>query len=139
MDADQTRGVLLSTLRFPIRWGDMDAMAHVNNTLYMRYFEESRVSWSHSKSMPAHASGTGIILGKASVTFRKPVTYPAIVVVDLWAGRVGRASFSLLNSLTVEGETEPSATGESVVVWYDYVNQKALPVPADLRAILTGK
>ena len=117
----------------------MDAMAHVNNTLYLRYFEESRVSWSQSNGMPLQPEGTGMILAKVSVTFRKPVSYPANVVVCLRAGRVGRASFTLLNTLTVAGETEPSATGECVIVWYDYTNNKSVPVPEKLRAILEGK
>ncbi len=139
MNPDQASGVLLSTLRFAIRWGDMDAMAHVNNTLYLRYFEESRVSWSQSRGMRLPAEGTGMILAKVSVTFRKPVSYPANVVVNLYAGRVGGASFTLQQTLTVEGETEPSATGDCVIVWYDYVKNKAVPVPEKLRAMLDGK
>lgn len=139
MNPDQSSGILLHTLRFPIRWGDMDAWAHVNNTLYLRYFEESRVSWSQSKGMRLQADGPGMILAKVSVTFKKPVTYPAIVVVDLYAGRIGNSSFTLLQTLTVEGETEPSATGDCVIVWYDYVKNKAVPVPENLRAILEGK
>jgi len=139
MNADQTSGVLLSTLRFPIRWGDMDAMAHVNNTIYLRYFEESRVSWSQRNGMRLQPAGTGMILANVSVAFKKPVSYPANVVVELHAGRVGRSSFTLLNTLTVEGETEPSATGECVIVWYDFENNKSAPVPESLRAILEGR
>jgi acyl-CoA thioester hydrolase len=139
MNADQISGVLLSTLHFPIRWGDMDAMAHVNNTLYLRYFEESRVSWSQRNGMRLQPVGTGMILANVSVAFRKPVTYPANVVVELHAGRVGRSSFTLLNTLTVEGETEPSATGECVIVWYDFENHRSAPVPESLRAILEGR
>ena len=139
MNPDQSSGILLHTLRFPIRWGDMDAWAHVNNTLYLRYFEESRVSWSQSKGMRLQADGPGMILAKVSVTFKKPVTYPAIVVVDLYAGRIGNSSFTLQQTLTVEGETEPSATGDCVIVWYDYTTNKAVPVPEKLRAILDGK
>ncbi|MBL0124950.1 MAG: acyl-CoA thioesterase [Betaproteobacteria bacterium] len=139
MNPDQTSGVLLHTLRFPIRWGDMDAMAHVNNTLYLRYFEESRVSWTQSHGMRLRGEGTGMILAKVSVTFKKPVIYPANVVVHLYAGRVGGSSFTMQQTLTVEGETEPSATGECVMVSYDYMQNKAVPVPEKLRAILEGK
>ena len=131
--------VLLSRMQFPIRWGDMDALAHVNNTLYLRYFEEIRVSWAGRIGMPLRNDGEGMILAKASVTFKKPVSYPATVTVDLLAGHIGRTSFTLLNTLTVEGEAEPSATGECITVWYDYINQKSVPLPDRLRAILEGK
>lgn len=125
-------------MHFPIRWGDMDALAHVNNTLYLRYFEEIRVSWAHGIGMPLRSDGEGMILAKASVTFKKPVTYPANVTVDLLAGHIGRTSFVLLNTLTVDGDSEPSATGECVTVWYDYIALKSMPLPDKLRAILDG-
>jgi len=31
--------------RIPVRWGDMDAMGHVNNTVYFRFMEQTRISW----------------------------------------------------------------------------------------------
>jgi len=139
MTAEQTSSVLLSRMQFPIRWGDMDAMAHVNNTLYLRYFEESRVSWAEMIGLPLRNDRVGMILAKASVTFKKPVTYPANVTVDLLAGNIGRSSFILLNTLTVDGDAEPSATGECVTVWYDYVNLKSVSLPDALRATLEGR
>ena len=33
------------SMRIPIRWGDMDAMGHVNNTVYFRYIESARIAW----------------------------------------------------------------------------------------------
>jgi len=36
---------LVYTMRFPVRWGDMDAMGHVNNTVYFRYLESARIEW----------------------------------------------------------------------------------------------
>jgi len=138
MNAEQTPAVLLSTMQFSVRWGDMDALAHINNTLYLRYFEESRVSWADRIGMPLRHDGEGMILAKACVTFKRPVGYPAHVKVDLLAGPIGRSSFTLLNTLTVEGENVASATGECVTVWYDYVAQKSMPLPPRLRAILEG-
>lgn len=139
MTAETTAGALLSTLRFPIRWGDMDALEHVNNTLYMRYFEESRIEWSTRIGLRLHKAGVGMILARAAVDFKKPVTYPSNVVIELRAGAIGRSSFTLLNTLTVEGESAPSAVGECVCVWFDYIAQKSLPVPDFLRDILNGK
>ncbi|MBL8525417.1 MAG: acyl-CoA thioesterase [Betaproteobacteria bacterium] len=139
MTAETTAGALLSTLRFPIRWGDMDALEHVNNTLYMRYFEESRIEWSTRIGLRLHRAGVGMILARAAIDFKKPVTYPSNVIVELRAGAIGRSSFTLLNTLTVEGEAAPSAVGECVCVWFDYIAQKSLPVPDFLRDILNGK
>ena len=139
MTAETTAGVLLATLRFPIRWGDMDALEHVNNTLYMRYFEESRIEWSTRIGLRLHKAGVGMILARASIDFKKPVTYPANVTVELRSGSIGRSSFTLFNTLTVDGDDAPSAVGECVCVWFDYINQKSAPVPDFLRDILLGK
>ena len=88
--------------------------------------------------MPLRSDGVGMIPAKATVTFKKPVTYPANITVDLLAGNIGRSSFTLLNTLTVDGDAEPSATGECVTVWYDYVNLKSVTLPESLRAVLEG-
>jgi len=39
------RKKLVNELVIPIRWGDMDAMGHVNNTVYFRYLETIRIDW----------------------------------------------------------------------------------------------
>ncbi|MDX1819094.1 MAG: acyl-CoA thioesterase, partial [Marinobacter sp.] len=38
-------GNLVSTITMPLRWGDMDAYGHANNTVYFRFFEEARINW----------------------------------------------------------------------------------------------
>ena len=129
---------LLFTQKFPIRWGDMDALCHVNNVQYLRYFEESRVAWCIAIGKPLTSTGEGMILLKSTVTYKKPVTYPANVVVELRAGAVGNSSFNLINTLMIEHETEPACVCELVVVWFDYVNNKTMRVPEDIRRLLLG-
>ena len=127
---------LLHTMTFPIRWGELDVLGHVNNAQYLRYFEESRTAWCEAIGRPLRNTGEGMILLKASVTYKKPVGYPASVVVELKAGRIGNTSFDLINTLVIEGETELAAVGEFVIVWFDYVNHKPKPIPAEIHALL---
>ena len=133
------KGRLLSTISFPIRWGDMDALGHVNNAQYLRYFEESRVDWTQRNGLRIHNEGEGMILLKAGVTYKKPVVYPATVAVTLFAGVIGRTSLQMINELTVAGDETPAAIGEFVIVWFDYTNQKPAPVPQRLRDLLEGR
>ena len=132
-------GVKLSSMQFPVRWGEMDALGHVNNASYLRYFEESRILWSESQGMHLDGTGEGMILLKASVTYKKQVSYPANIEVDLFAGDIGRTSFQLVNTLTITGETAPAAIGEFVIVWFDYRSNKPVQIPSTLRALLEGK
>ena len=58
VDHPETKpGPKLSSIRFPLRWGEMDALGHINNAAYLRYFEESRVAWS--ASLGIHLDGKG--------------------------------------------------------------------------------
>lgn len=128
---------LLLTQTFPARWGEMDAFGHINNVEYLKYFQESRVVWAESLGLRVNAKGDSMILLKASVTYKKPVTYPSDVRVDLFAGGIGRTSCTLLNTLTIVGDETPAAFGEFVLVWFDYIQQKPVPVPDHLRSVLT--
>ena len=132
-------GPKLSTLQLAVRWGEMDALGHVNNAEYLRYFEESRTLWAESHGFHLDGKGEGMILLKASVTYKKQVNYPENIEVVLYAGEIGRSSFNIINTLTVEGDSTPAAIGEFVIVWFDYHTNKSMPIPANLRAVLEGK
>ena len=54
---------LVHEMRMPIRWGDMDAMGHVNNTLYFRYMEVIRIEWLHGVGGPPDMNGEGFVIG----------------------------------------------------------------------------
>ena len=43
---------LVHEMRIPVRWGDLDAMGHVNNTIYFRYFESLRIEWLNRFDAP---------------------------------------------------------------------------------------
>jgi acyl-CoA thioester hydrolase len=133
------KGKLLHVLQMPVRWGDMDALGHVNNIVYLQYFEQSRIEWAESLGRALDQKGESMILLKSIVTYLKPLVYPAELVVRLYAGPVGGTSFTLYNDLIVKGEeATPVAEGEFVIVWFDYRINKSAKVPQALRALLEG-
>ena len=136
--SERQTGIKLHSMKFPLRWGEMDALGHINNAQYLRYFEESRIVWGESLDMHLDGKGEGMILLKASVTYKKQLTYPGNIDVALFAGEIGRSSFHLLNSLTVEGYSTPAAIGDFVIVWFDYRSDKSLAIPDWLRTVLDG-
>ena len=121
----------------PLRWGDLDSMNHLNNTLYFRLMEEARISWFRENQLIARPNGEGPILASASCDFLKPMTYPCDALVTQSVTRVGRSSMDL--DVTIEGdEATPIlyARGKNVLVWMDYVSGKSAPWPETLRAAL---
>jgi acyl-CoA thioester hydrolase len=131
--------LLLHSLRLQVRWGDMDALGHVNNAEYLRYFEQSRIVWLEGIGYALANEGTGPILAKVSVTYLKPIVYPTEMEIRLYAGPVGNTSFTLVSEI-VNGRdaAERFTEGEFVTVWVDYAASKSVPIPDRLRAILTG-
>lgn len=128
---------LVHSCRIPVRWGDMDAYGHVNNTIYFRYCEEARVGWAESMGFPVRADvGEGIVIINAACTFLIPITYPATVRVDMFVGEAGRSSFMSWHELRVEGDDRLYAEGSSKMVWMNHSTGKSAPMPEVLRAFL---
>lgn len=126
----------LYTLRLPVRWGDMDALGHVNNAVYLTYFEQARIEYLRSLSddpWPGYPE-RGPVLVAADAVFKKPVVHPATVVVRLFGGEPGRSSFPLDGELTVEGDEETVyATLRATIVWVDHAVGRSVPLPDVLR------
>jgi acyl-CoA thioester hydrolase len=118
----------------PIRWGDMDAMGHVNNTLYFRYFEIARIDWLQSLGGPPDPSGQGPVIVNAFCNFLRPLEYPGELRVKHFAANPGRTSFDTF--LEIERTDQPGvvyANGGATTVWFDSSTQKAVALPQWLR------
>ncbi len=124
---------LLHTELIPIRWGDMDAMRHVNNTIYFRYMEQARITWIDAMRDALLAEGAGTVVASTGCNFRRPLTYPGTVEVRVFAGRVGRSSVTTLYEMRMQGEEAVYADGEAVVVWINMASGKAVRVPLAIR------
>ena len=127
---------LIYTTRMPVRWGDMDAYNHVNNTVYFRYLEQTRVEWLEQigcRVSPDEPIGPVII--NAACTFFAPVNYPATVVIKMYAGAPGRSSVMTWYELFVEGEDRVYCEGSAKTVWMDTRTGKSAPIPDVVRAL----
>ena len=128
---------LVHTLRMPIRWGDMDAMGHVNNTLYFRYLEVARIEWFRSIGCNVNPQGEGPLIVNAFCNFYKQLEYPGDITVKMYASDPGRSSFE--SWATMERAEQPGvihAAGGATMVWVDFPKQKSAPLPEWLRAHL---
>ena len=129
--------LLVFQLEVPIRWGDMDAMGHVNNTTYFRYLETVRLDWARSIGCRPDPQGQGIVIVNAFCTFHKQLEYPGDVLVKMYVSDVGRTSFE--SWATMERTDDPGvvyAAGGATTVWVDFPAQKSLPIPGWFRAHL---
>jgi acyl-CoA thioester hydrolase len=121
----------------PIRWGDMDAMGHVNNTNYFRYMETSRIDWCRSIGCMPEQTGQGPVIVNAYCSFIKQLRYPGDVRVKHHVTTVGKTSFDTF--IMMERTDDPGtlwAEGGARMVWIDFTDNGALPLPDWLRAII---
>jgi acyl-CoA thioester hydrolase len=126
---------LVHTERIALRWGDMDAMGHVNNTVYFRCMEQARIGWFEALLPQGEAwESTGIVIANASCNFRKPMNYPGTVEVNVFAGPPGGSSVPTFYELLIENDLH--ADGAAVVVFIDMQAQKPVRIPERIRSLL---
>ena len=117
----------------PIRWGDMDAQGHVNNTVYFRYMEQARIEWLLLVAEQVGAgTGPGSVIVNASCTFIVPMEYPGTVEVRMFLSPPGRSSIDTQYELWIG--TLKHAEGAARIVWIDPATQRSTPLPDVVRA-----
>jgi len=123
--------------RFPIFWGDMDALGHVNNVTYFRYMEQARVAL-FEKLVPREElwKKTAIVVVHASCDFRRALVYPGDVEVTVLLEPPRRSSVKTLYEMRIPGGTQLYAEGSAVVVFIDAVTQRAIAIPPAVRSKL---
>jgi acyl-CoA thioester hydrolase len=124
-------------MTIPIRWGDMDAMGHLNNTSYFRYMETCRIDWMASRDSVPSDAAEGIVIVNAFCNFYRQLTYPGDVVLTMYASDPARTTFETW--VTMARSEEPGvvcAEGGATTIWVDHAAQKAKALPDWLRALV---
>ena len=128
---------LVYAMSIPIRWGDMDAMGHVNNASYFRYLETVRIDWLRSINCQPDPSGEGPVIVNAFCNFYRQLEYPGDVLIKMYASDPKGSSFE--SWATMERPDNPGviyAAGGATTVWVDFKAQKSRPLPDWLRPLL---
>ena len=128
---------LVHSTRMPIRWGDMDAMGHVNNTVYFRYMEQARIEWFTEAGCEPDPQGEGPVIINARCTFIKQLKYPGEIEVKTFVGPAGRSRFEMYHDIRRLDEPDTLASdGGAKVVWVDFPSEKSAPLPDWVKKLL---
>jgi acyl-CoA thioester hydrolase len=129
--------VFAVALTIPVAWGEMDAFGHVNNTVYLRWLESARIEYFRRIGMleRMERDKVGPILARTEIDYRRPVTWPDTVRVEVGAEKVGRTSLILAYRVASEvHEGAIVAEAKTVIVNLDYSRGEAVPMDDALRA-----
>lgn len=128
----------LFTCSLEVRWRDLDAFNHVNNASYLSYIEEARVRWFKSLSEDWAGEAAAPIMAAVTVNYRRPITWPETVVVELFAERIGGKSLTVGHRIHAAGNPEHLyCDGNTVLVWVDR-NGQTVPLPDAVLAACRG-
>lgn len=126
-------------IQLAVRWGDMDALGHINNVKFFTYDEQVRLQYFDAIAavVPDFWKGSGIILAKLGCDFVGQLRYPATLDIGFRISRLGRSSLDT-EAAMFEGE-RLIAVSRGTLVWFDYTRQKSLPIPETVRALIRGR
>ncbi|MDM0045108.1 thioesterase family protein [Variovorax dokdonensis] len=130
---------LVFEMSIPIRWGDMDAMGHLNNTSYFRYLEVARIDWMNSLNTPPSPEGHGMVIVNAFCNFYRQLEYPGDVLMKMYVSDPARTTFETWATMArADAPDVICAAGGATTIWVDFPRQKALPLPDWLRALASA-
>jgi acyl-CoA thioester hydrolase len=122
-------------MRIPVRWGDLDAMGHVNNTIYLRYFETLRIDWLERFQAQPNPRGVGPVMANAFCNFIRQIEFPGEIVARHYVSPPGTRSLDTWFTLSMADAPELiNANGGATLVWLDFPSKKTVPLPDDVRA-----
>lgn len=127
--------VALHRAELGVRWRDLDAFNHVNNSSYLTYLEEARLQWFDTLPGPWMSETAAPVLAASHVNYRQPIGWPERVVVELFVERLGNTSLTLAHRIVSARDASlVYSDGNVVLVWIDRTSGRSTALPDTVRA-----
>ena len=123
-----------------VRFGDLDAMRHVNNVTFLAYFEDAHVQYLSQLigDDPTTRRGFGLIFAECKIHYRAPAFYDEEIRTCVRPANIARSSVRIEFAMHGLRDERLLAEGYGTVVGYDYAAGRSMPLPDALRAALGG-
>ncbi|WP_028780431.1 MULTISPECIES: acyl-CoA thioesterase [Shewanella] len=124
--------------QIPVAWGEMDALQHVNNVVYFRYFETARIDFfnRHFPLGEMYKQGMGPVISENQARYKRPVTYPDTLLIGIRISDIGEDRFTMHYEAYSKAQRAITTTGSSVAVMYDFKKGTKAKLPQELLTIL---
>lgn len=121
-----------------VRWGDQDALGHVNHAVVVALMAEARMQWLSVDAVEQGHEDFRLpkVVASLTIDYASPVEYGCPLAVAMSVVRLGTRSYTLRHDATQRGETR--FTGTTVLVPRDAENGQARALTERERAYLTG-
>ena len=118
-----------------VRFGDLDAMQHMNNVEFLRFFETARIAYIRElapERLPTNP-GSGFIFAECHIAYRSPAHFDEDIRTSIRPEELGRSSLRLAFEMRAEGDDRVVADGWGTLVAYNYAEGSSQPIAGDLR------
>lgn len=122
----------------PVAWGEMDALQHVNNVVYFRYFETARIDF-FNRLFPLNTlyqSGIGPVISENQARYKRPVTFPDTLLVSVNISDLHSDRFTMHYQVFSKQQQAVTTLGSSVAVMFNFNTGQKAKLPPELHAIL---
>lgn len=137
-EAAQDRDYWPISIPITVGWGDMDALGHVNNTRFLRWFEDARIEAFRRIGTLELKPGTisGPILARVECVFRSPVQHPDQITSEIRANDLGTDRYTLEHRILSKQQQQVVALGSSRIIEVNYQSGEKVPLSEEVVAAL---
>ncbi|USH04633.1 acyl-CoA thioesterase [Grimontia kaedaensis] len=128
-----------------IVWNDMDALQHINNTVYFRYFEDVRVVMLEELKVFdfVKSHNIGPVVASTRCDYRAPLVYPDTITTVSWVENIQEKRYTMKYEIYSHNQQRCVAEGEALIVYCDFNTGKSCLIPAEtlerLQAYVGGE
>jgi acyl-CoA thioester hydrolase len=124
----------LIDLVIPVRWRDLDAYNHVNNSTFLTYIEEARIAWFGTLGEAWRTPQAEPLVAAIQVNFKAPIIHPESLRVILRVAKIGNASLTIDHQICSQNsEQKIYSDGHTVLVWVDPSVGRPTSLPMAVR------
>jgi len=119
-----------------VRYGDLDPQGHVNNAKHLTYFEQARIAYLIELGLFTKDQSfmeIGVILADVHITYLEPIYFGQNIKVGVHPAKLGNKSMTWEQNIMDAATGKELATGEVVMVTYDYREEKTISIPEEWR------
>ena len=125
----------LFTAILMVRWRDLDAFNHVNNSVFLTYLEEARLQWLKDVPGPWFDAHAMPVLAASTLNYRRPIEWPASLHIELCCTRVGSSSLTLAHRIVDTRDAQCLfCDGDVTLVWMDPASGRSVALPEAIRS-----
>ena len=120
-------------VKIPVRFRDLDPMGHVNNSVYLTYFEVARTAYWQELHHDYRYDVLDFVVARSECDYVSAATLRETIRVEVWLSRIGTSSFVLDYELFDEQSERLVAGGRTIQVMIDTRTGRSRPIEPELR------